>query len=128
MTKLTVPRLFDTSVVANTKAFQELSKFFEYMAQFTDNISRVVRNGVSVGDNLDATVRVQALRHNQDSVVSIGTRRPILVLVGRQAPVTPAIATFTWTFDNDGNLVLRATFTDPNFTGSIDTTILAIFS
>lgn len=127
MTKLTVSRVFDTSVIASSKAFQELGKFFEYIAQWTDNLSRIARNGISVGDNLDAQVLTQSLRHNQDSVVAIG-KRPLFVLLGRQAPVTPAIATFTWTLNNDGALVLRATFTDPARTDPIDVTLLAIFS
>lgn len=127
MTKLTTPRVFDTSVIANSKAFQELGKFFEYMSQFTDNISRIVRNGISVSNNLDAQVLTQALRHNQDSVVAI-SKRPLFVLLGRQAPVSPAIATFTWTLNDSGALVLRASFTDPARTDPIDVTLLAIFS
>lgn len=127
MTKLNVARVFDTSVIANSKAFSELSKFFEYMAQFTDNMARIVRNGISVSDNLDARVIVQALRHNQDSVVAIN-RRPLLVFLGRQAPVSPPIASFTWTLNDQGNLVLRANFADPTYAQPIDVTLLAIFS
>jgi hypothetical protein len=97
------------------------------MAQFTDNMARIVRNGISVSDNLDARVIVQALRHNQDSVVAIN-RRPLLVLLGRQAPVSPPIASFTWTLNDQGNLVLRANFADPTYAQPIDVTLLAIFS
>jgi hypothetical protein len=127
MTKLSVARVFDTSVVANTKAFTELSKFFEYMAQFTDNMSRIVRNGISVSDNLDARVITQDLRHNQESVVSIN-RRPVLVLLGRQSPVSSPITSFTWTLNDAGNLVLKITLANPADTQPITVTLLAIFS
>lgn len=127
MTKLTVSRIFDVSFIANTRAFQEMKPFVEYVNQTVDNLIRIMRNGIGVQDNVDAQVLVQSLKHNTDSTVGLG-KRPLLVLLGRQAPTVPAITSFTWRLDDSNNLVLRVSLADAAYTGSVDVTLLAVFS
>lgn len=79
MTKLSVARVFEVSQVAATKAYGELQSFFEYFNQLTDNLLRVIQNGVGIRDNLDAELKTISLTHGSPTPVAF-RKRPVAVV------------------------------------------------
>lgn len=78
MTKIQVQRLFEATQVAGTKAYQELTPFFDFFNQMLDNFTRVLRNGVGIADNLDAQIIEVTLQHNTTQSIRVN-KAPIEV-------------------------------------------------
>lgn len=80
MTKIQVQRLFEATQVAGTKAYQELTPFFEFFNQMLDNFTRVLRNGIGIADNLDAQIIEIQLQHGKPLAIRV-TKAPIEVRI-----------------------------------------------
>lgn len=128
MTKVTVSRIFEVGQIASTKAYGELQSFIEYTNLFTDNVIRILRNGISVTDNLDATVFSVPLNSANSQKISV-KQEPIAVLVIRQSPITNPLTKFVWDMTSDKSLSLTATFTTtPTPTNPVTLKLLIIYS
>lgn len=97
--KFSVSRMFDVAVVASTRSFKELEKFFDYANSFFDNSVRIFQKGVSVNDNLDAdfyTVQISGLAGSFQP-----RKRPVGIVVAQ------GNTTINWTIENDGSISIR---------------------
>lgn len=78
MTKVQIQRIFEATQVAATKAYQELTPFFDFYNQMLDNFTRILRNGVGIADNLDAQIVEITLEHNKTQSIRVN-KQPIEV-------------------------------------------------
>lgn len=109
MTKLSIARIFEVSQVAASKAYGELQPFIDYVNSFTDNVIRVLQNGVGIRDNLDAEIKVVTLTHGSPTGVSF-RKRPIAVLLCGESGTATNPATSLHASPGDGsqaNLTIR---------------------
>jgi hypothetical protein len=127
MTKLTTSRLFDTGLIGRAQVYQELQPFFDYQTQLNENLMRVLINGVGLRDNLDVRILTVTVRHGEFVSVAV-PKPPLVVLVGRQTPLTPALLSFVWDVDAEGRLRCRATTDAPTSGQALDLTLVVFFS
>ncbi len=127
MAKLTIARVFEQSQIAATNAFKDLAPFFDYFGQLTDNVVRILTNGVSLSDNIDGKSFTHKLKHNQPLNISM-TKRPVEVRIQKKVPMTPSITSFDWQINGDETIQLLVKFDDVNFSDAIDVTFYAHFS
>jgi len=121
MAKIIVSRLFDVALIASSKVFQDIEPFVTWTNEFSDNICRILTNGVSLLDNVDGQELSIDLKHNIP--LEIATRKtttPRAVYLARQSPIDP-IVRFSWEptgvgirllarFDTPGTQTINCTF------------------
>lgn len=126
MAKLTVSRIFDVALLAQSKIYNDIKSFIDYMNQFVDNVIRILTNGVTIKDNLAAAQFTIPCRHNKVVTVTL-TKKPVVVFLGRQYPVTPQITSFAWDFIDGTTISVVPKFDVPTSTDSLDVTFVAFF-
>ena len=97
--KFSVSRMFDVAVIAATKSYKDLDKFFDYANSFFDNSVRIFQKGVSVTDNMDADFYTVQISGQGGSFQSRKKPTGIVVAQGN--------TTISWTIDNDGTVNVR---------------------
>lgn len=126
MAKLTVSRIFDVAQLAQSKIYNDIKSFIDYMNSFVDNVIRILTNGVTIKDNLAAAMVTIPCRHNKVVSVTL-TKRPIAVLLGRQYPTIPQVTSFTWDYIDGTTIGVTPKFDVPTSTDSLDLTFIAFF-
>lgn len=92
MAKITISRIFEVSLIAASKAYTELQPFIEYVNGLADNTIRILRNGITLNDNVACTITTQKMTPGQSLQFAV-TRRPVgIIVLQSDEPVT----SFTW--------------------------------
>jgi hypothetical protein len=128
MSKLPISRIFDTAIIAKTKAFAELEPFINWIQETQDTFFRAINGKLTLGDNIDAQLFTVRLRGNSvDQSVSLGLRaRPVALFIGKQNPITPRFSSYAWQIGQNGQTEISVTFLSPPVNG-VDITIVAFF-
>jgi hypothetical protein len=116
--KLTISRLLETSKYLATEAGQQLSDFIQAMADLTENVVRILNNGLTFGDNFNCKVATLSLRNNVEQVVNTDGKRAIGVIVLQSISTTTAVQSLISYTNNSGQFVVK-----PSFVGSPTNTI-----
>jgi hypothetical protein len=127
--KITFGRIFETSLIGKTQAFQEMQPFVEWIQSSVDNIARALTGNLSVADNMDAATTVQSAKGTATSVTLEFKlkRAPMSLTVASQSPVSPAITSMAWQQLANGNTQAILTFaTAPN--NGVEVRFLAFYS
>ncbi len=127
MTQLKVSRLIEVSKILTTKSGQELSDFVQYVADLAEQVVRTLRNGVSFGDNMDATFKEAKLVSGTASVINSGTKRPKMIQIAQVMSTVYSLDSFLWFIDAQGQTQVRATFTGSPGSAQIDVVLLIIY-
>jgi len=99
--KITISRIFEVSLIATSKAYTELQPFIDYVNGLADNTIRILRNGITLGDNVACTIIDQKFTPSQALQFAV-TRRPLgIVILQSDQPVT----SFVWTSSGDATQV-----------------------
>lgn len=123
--KITLTRVLETSKILATKVGQEIPDFFNYMAEFVEQVVRALRNGLTFRDNFDCDVKVAKLLHNIPQVIS-STRQVTGIIPLRIVSQTATLRDFGWYYDENNRLTVKVGFdADPN--SSIDVILLLLF-
>lgn len=109
--KLTITRLLETSKFLATEVGQAIPSFFDYMAEFVEQVTRSLRRGLTFTDNFDCEVKTVSLAHNAEQVVS-ATKTVVGVVPLRVISKTSGISSLVWYYSDQGSLVLKASFSD----------------
>lgn len=126
--KITFGRIFEQSLIAGTKAFDELRPFLEWVQQVIDTLARAMTNGITFADNIDAQWSTQTLK-SQTTAASVEFRtrkRPLALLVASQSPTSNPVVTFTWDILANSNVQANFVFSAAP-TDGVNITFLAIF-
>lgn len=97
MAKITISRIFEVSLIATSKAYTELQPFIDYVNGLADNTIRILRNGITLGDNVACTITDQKFTPGQALQFAV-TRRPVgIIVLQSDQPVT----SFVWSSTTD---------------------------
>lgn len=123
---INLTRVFERSKIALTDAGQQLSDFLDYMAQFTEQVIRSLRNGLTFQDNFNAKVAVYKLTHNVATAINTNNKRPVGMFAIRTQSETNALSSLNWFFTSQGEVSATATFIGSP-TNPIDVTVVILF-
>lgn len=127
--KLTFGKIFELGLVAATKSAGELRPFIDWVQQALENLSRVLVQNVTVGDNLDAEIisfKATSATTTYTNTVKF-RKQPQLVLLGKQYPTTPSILSWAWEVKDSQNIVVTVNFSAAPSAG-VTLSLLAFFN
>ena len=108
MAKITISRIFEVSLIAASKAYTDMQPFVDYVNGLADNTIRILRNGVTLSDNVSCTITTQKFTPGQALQFAVNARPVGIIILSSDQPVT----SFVWTPGNDTTQV-SGTITSP---------------
>jgi hypothetical protein len=112
--KITISRIFEVSLIAASKAYTEMQPFVDYVNSLADNTIRILRNGITLTDNVSCTITTQKFTPGQALQFAVNARPVGIIILSSDQPVT----SFVWTNGNDTTQV----------SGTITSTATAAFN
>jgi len=95
--KITISRIFEVSLIASSKAYTELQPFIDYVNSLADNTIRILRNGITLSDNVSCTITSQKFTPGQALQFAVNARPVGIIVLQSDQPVT----SFVWVNSND---------------------------
>lgn len=92
MAKITISRIFEVSLIATSKAYTELQPFIDYVNSLADNTIRILRNGITLADNINCEIITQKLTPSTSLTFAVKARPVGIIVLQSDQPVT----SFTW--------------------------------
>jgi hypothetical protein len=123
--KLNIPRIFEKSKLLTTEVGQQISEFLDFMTDFSEQVTRALRNQITIADNMDAIVSEVSVSHETESIVYTGGKTPMGITVLKVSDKTYAVDQFRWYIDDSGNAKIWVSFS-PLTTANV-TVKLAIY-
>ena len=114
MAKITISRIFEVSLIAASKAYTDMQPFVDYVNGLADNTIRILRNGITLSDNVSCTITTQKFTPGQALQFAVNARPVGIIILSSDQPVT----SFVWTPGNDTTQV----------SGTITSTVTEAFS
>ena len=114
MAKITISRIFEVSLIAASKAYTDMQPFVDYVNGLADNTIRILRNGITLTDNVSCTITTQKFTPGQALQFAVNARPVGIIILSSDQPVT----SFVWTNGNDTTQV----------SGTLTSTATAAFS
>ena len=108
MAKITISRIFEVSLIAASKAYTDMQPFVDYVNGLADNTIRILRNGITLSDNVSCTITTQKFTPGQALQFAVNARPVGIIILSSDQPV----ASFVWTPGNDTTQV-SGTITSP---------------
>ena len=108
MAKITISRIFEVSLIAASKAYTDMQPFVDYVNGLADNTIRILRNGITLTDNVSCTITTQKFTPGQSLQFAVNARPVGIIILSSDQPVT----SFVWTPGNDTTQV-SGTITSP---------------
>ena len=108
MAKITISRIFEVSLIAASKAYTDMQPFVDYVNGLADNTIRILRNGITLSDNVSCTITTQKFTPGQALQFAVNARPVGIIVLSSDSPVT----SFVWTPGNDTTQV-SGTITSP---------------
>lgn len=108
MAKITISRIFEVSLIAASKAYTDMQPFVDYVNSLADNTIRILRNGITLSDNVSCTITSQKFTPGQALQFAVNARPVGIIILQSDQPVT----SFVWTNGNDTTQV-SGTLTSP---------------
>jgi hypothetical protein len=106
--KITISRIFEVSLIAASKAYTDMQPFVDYVNSLADNTIRILRNGITLSDNVSCTITSQKFTPGQALQFAVNARPVGIIILQSDQPVT----SFVWTNGNDTTQV-SGTLTSP---------------
>ena len=127
--KITFGRIFETSLVGKTKAYEELAPFVDWIQSAIDNMARALTSKLSLADNIDSQLVTQTVKSTSASVTTAFKLRasPVALLVAQQSPISPKLSAWAWQRLANGDMQAVLTFESAPTTG-VEVRFLAFFS
>ena len=97
MAKITISRIFEVSLIAASKAYTDMQPFVDYVNGLADNTIRILRNGITLSDNVSCTITSQKFTPGQALQFAVNARPVGIIILSSDQPVT----SFVWTNGND---------------------------
>jgi hypothetical protein len=110
MAKFTINRLLETSKFIQTEAGSQLSDFIDYVATFSEQTLRGLRNNLSFGDNFACIIKTVDVVHNTDTLILTDGTSPTGILVTRVISAVYGVDSFAWWLNDSGQTVVRVGF------------------
>jgi hypothetical protein len=127
MSKLSTAGGIEASKYKATKAGQELNGLIDDVSTLTDDVVKVLRNGVGIRDNLDAKLMTVSLTHNTLQALNTDGKTPVGIVPIRVYSTTYGMQSFIWYVDGSGKVQIKATYSATP-TDALDVTLVIYFS
>jgi hypothetical protein len=124
--KLTITRLLETSKFLATEVGQAIPGFFDYMAEFVEQVTRSLRGGLTFADNFDAEVKTVSLVHDTEQIIS-ATKTVAGIIPLRVVSKTTSVTAFGWHYNDQNSLVVKASFLGGDLASSKPVVIVLLF-
>lgn len=112
MAKISINALLEVSKMLATKAGQELSEALDFLNDLADQTVRILRQGITVQDNLNASTPTVELTHNTAQVVNFESSKQIFAVIPVRVISTQyGIDSFAWYLNAANQLVVKAGIT-----------------
>lgn len=82
--KLTTSNTYDVSQIADSKSYQELETFFDYINTFSSDVVQAFNKRISFTDNLTYESFTLSVAHGQG--INIGAYKPLSVFIQSETP------------------------------------------
>jgi hypothetical protein len=98
MAKITISRIFEVGLIATSKAYTELQPFIDYVNGLADNTIRILRNGITLADNINCEIITQKMTPSSALTFAVNARPIGIIILQSDQPVT----SFVWS-PGEGN-------------------------
>lgn len=95
MAKLTLSRIFELSKVLTTTSGRELEAAWTYVSELAEQVLRALRNGVTLKDNLDASLLRITVSHGIEAGFN-PRKSPLWVTPGRVISTLYGVDSHRW--------------------------------
>lgn len=112
MAKLSISRIFEVSKLLATKSGKELQELVTYTSELAEQVLRILRNGVTLSDNIDCKVVTYSLLHNTPQEINTDGRTPVGLQVIRTISPTYGWSSVNWYLNDKGAVILTVGFTN----------------
>lgn len=130
MTRINISRLFEISQYISTEAGGQLKDALEYLSEYVEVTVRALRNGLTIDNNFNATVKNVSLNNSTETVIQgAGTEiRTVKQIMLRKVVSADnyMVTGFGWKINNSGDVVVKATF-EGSPTSPIDCQIAILY-
>jgi hypothetical protein len=110
MAKYNISRLLETTRLLATEAGGQLKDLISYTSEMAENVARLLRNGLTFQDNFSCEIREVSLKH--DTTAIVGATKPVTgILPIRVLSTSTGLDSFSWYYDDQGRLTVKAGFT-----------------
>ena len=91
---------------------QGVEDFVSYLADATEQLIQSVKNGLSIEDNINGSVKTLTLKHEVATAVSVPVPKKTVLHMFPTfvSDFNSPIESFSWQYTSDGNLEVMASF------------------
>lgn len=126
MAKLSISRIFETSKLLATKSGKELSELITYTSELAEQVLRILRNGVTLSDNIDCKVVTYSLSNGTPQEINTDGRTPIGIHIIRTISSSYGWTSTNWYLNDRGAVILTVGFTNSP-TAAVETTLVIYY-
>lgn len=127
MTQIKVSKILELAKFTQTEAGKQLQDFLQYVSELADQVIRILRNGITIQDNVDAKWLDVTLVTGVATVVNVGSRRAKMITVAQVVSVLYGLDAFSWYVDTDGSTKVKATLTGSPGTAQVPVVLLVCY-
>lgn len=109
--KLNIPRIFEKSKVLSTEAGQQVQELVDFVADFTEQIIRAMRNQITFADNMDAIVSEVTVSDQVETIVYTGNKIPMGIVVLKVMDKDYGVDAFRWYIDDSNQTKIWIKYT-----------------
>lgn len=129
--KITLSKLFDADTVIKRfleAKVQGIEDFVTAVSDQSDKLIQVLRNNVSIADNIDCLAKDFVMIHNQTLVIENPERLKQVkhITVTKAMPFANPVTSFAWAYNAKGGIDLKAQFLGAP-TASVTVTVIMYF-
>ena len=109
--KLNIPRIFEKSKVLSTEAGQQVQELVDFVADFTEQMIRAMRNQITFADNMDAIVSEVTVPDQAETIVYTGNKTPMGIVVLKVMDKDYGVDAFRWYIDDSNQTKIWIKYT-----------------
>lgn len=113
--KINLSKLFDTDVIVkrfNDAKVTGIDDFVSSISSLSDQVITILRNNVSLADNIDCKIKTLDLKHNETFTLENPQRLKTVqhLVATRSIPFANPVSSLAWQYNAKGDLELKAQF------------------
>lgn len=117
--KLNIPRIFDKSKILSTEVGQQIQELVDFMADFVEQVTRAMRNQITIGDNMDAIVSEVTVKDQTETVINTNSKQPMGIYVLKVMDKDLGVDAMRWYVDENNQTKIWVKYTTLNASTNI---------
>lgn len=99
--KLNIPRIFEKSKLLSSEIGQQIQEFADFMTDFSEQVTRAMRNQITFGDNMDAIVSEVTVSDQTETVINTNGKQPMGIVILKVMNKDYGVDAFRWYIDDN---------------------------